>query len=859
MNIVNPRAATAELTSGDDTVQTAVYVLDVAGGIVWTPPGGSSLFAMDPASVAKGAPFLSLWSPSDRAAVERGLAAAVQFGQARVSGAALSGAHLTASIDARRGADGEVTELLATIAAAGAGRALFDALPVVMWKTLDRDAYVIVGNPESERRYGFSAGSNQSLSQPKHVVHDNYRYYRDGREVPAARLPMQRAVKGEDVRDEEYEVRFRDGRIAHVILSASPMRDAAGRVDGCVCVEIDITERKLVERAQRRLLECSRETGPAFFESLVCAVAETLDACHVYIAQTNPAGSNELLHPLAAWSRGALTGQPDSTPIRTPCADVIAGATKIVPRNVQGVYPEATVPRELDAQSYVGTPLRAADGEVIGLIGVLLLKPLSDVKRPAQIVELFAARAQAELERQRAEASLRKSEQDYRTVADAIPALILRLDNKARFQFVNAALATWFGINADEAKGRHLSDVIGAAAFAKIEGRIKGALGGERQKFELHMPYARGGNRHVSAEYVPYIEDNEVRGLFALVTDISEQKSSADTLREREAQFRTLFAHLPVGAALINRQGRVLLENDVFNRLLPASPRDDAAQASVFDRACTLCAPSGAPLRAAEHPARQALRGAVSRDVELVSRYGNGGDKWVRMSGIPVLNEGGVVTGALVVVADIHSERLADDRRSLLINELNHRVKNTLASVQSIASQTFRTSELTRDGLAAFEDRILALSHVHNLLTQEHWEGADLKRLSELVLEPHNPGGNRLRVDGPSVRLKPPAALAFAMALHELATNAVKYGALSTPSGDVSLTWHVVGADETRTFRFAWREQGGPTVVVPTRKGFGTRLIERSLAFELSSATSIRFEPVGVVCEIEADLRDIAG
>ncbi len=229
------------------------------------------------------------------------------------------------------------------------------------------------------------------------------------------------------------------------------------------------------------------------------------------------------------------------------------------------------------------------------------------------------------------------------------------------------------------------------------------------------------------------------------------------------------------------------------------------------------------------------------------------------MSGIPILNEGGVVTGALVVVADIHSEKLAEDRRSLLINELNHRVKNTLASVQSIASQTFRTSELTRDGLTAFEDRLLALSHAHNLLTHEHWEGADLKRLSALVLDPHHPGGNRLRVEGPSLRLKPPAALAFAMALHELATNAVKYGALSAPTGRVDLTWHMDDSGEARALHLVWRESGGPPVTEPARKGFGTRLIERSLAFELSSETSIRFDPEGVVCEIHADLREITG
>ncbi len=122
-------------------------------------------------------------------------------------------------------------------------------------------------------------------------------------------------------------------------------------------------------------------------------------------------------------------------------------------------------------------------------------------------------------------------------------------------------MKSWLGIEPNDAKGRHFSDIIGKPAFAKIEGKIRDAARGNRQKFETHLPYAYGGPRHVSAEYVPHIDGGEVRGIFALMTDISEQKAAADALSKSEAQFRTLFAHLPVGAALVDRQGQILLEN----------------------------------------------------------------------------------------------------------------------------------------------------------------------------------------------------------------------------------------------------------------------------------------------------------
>jgi two-component sensor histidine kinase len=214
-------------------------------------------------------------------------------------------------------------------------------------------------------------------------------------------------------------------------------------------------------------------------------------------------------------------------------------------------------------------------------------------------------------------------------------------------------------------------------------------------------------------------------------------------------------------------------------------------------------------------------------------------------------SEFGRLAAAYQAMADALAVRDRDMR--LLINELNHRVKNTLATVQSIASQTLRTSQTTEQAGRAMEERLLALSRVHDVLTRESWEGADLHDVVEQAMAPYRQErADRLEIAGPEVRLSPRMALALAMALQELATNAVKYGALANETGAVAVTWHVSGGNPR--LRLEWRETGGPPVRVPERRGFGTRLIERSLAQDLNGRVEISFAPGGLVCTVDAPL-----
>ncbi len=190
----------------------------------------------------------------------------------------------------------------------------------------------------------------------------------------------------------------------------------------------------------------------------------------------------------------------------------------------------------------------------------------------------------------------------------------------------------------------------------------------------------------------------------------------------------------------------------------------------------------------------------------------------------------------------------AEAHRELLINELNHRVKNTLATVQSIASQTLRTTPDSADARQAIEARLLALSRAHNVLGEENWEGAQLREIIARVLEPYAAAEPaRLNLLGDDLRLRPRAALTLAMVLNELATNATKYGALSKPGGRVSIVWELAGA----VLRLRWHEIDGPPVIPPARSGFGTTLIERSVRHELQGTATLAYDAHGLTCTIE--------
>lgn len=245
-----------------------------------------------------------------------------------------------------------------------------------------------------------------------------------------------------------------------------------------------------------------------------------------------------------------------------------------------------------------------------------------------------------------------------------------------------------------------------------------------------------------------------------------------------------------------------------------------------------------------------AIRDGSDYDIEYRAIMPTGEVRWVHVRGrADLIVEGGGAKRMAGVSLDVTERRRAEERQQLLLNELNHRVKNTLAAVQSIAYQTLRSARTPADFREAFESRLLALSQTHNLLTRENWEGAALRDVLQAEFDAFG-GEGRTIIEGPDIHLSPKAAVAIGMAFHELSTNATKHGALSTPRGTVTVTWRVEG-DE---LRLDWREQGGPTVEIPHRRGFGSRLLAQGLASELGGDVRIEFAAQGVTCAMRLPL-----
>ncbi|SDE84797.1 sensor histidine kinase [Limimaricola pyoseonensis] len=220
----------------------------------------------------------------------------------------------------------------------------------------------------------------------------------------------------------------------------------------------------------------------------------------------------------------------------------------------------------------------------------------------------------------------------------------------------------------------------------------------------------------------------------------------------------------------------------------------------------------------------------------------------VAFTASPIRDAESHTIGTIIEVRDITEDKRAQERQRLLVNELNHRVKNTLATVQSIAWQTFKDSDA--GAFERFSGRLSTLSRAHNVLTDSAWSGASLGLIAAQAADAIAPG--RIAVSGPDVAVHPKAAVSLSMALHELGTNAVKHGALRDGAGQVALRWRAEPADDGALhLTLLWEERGGPEVTPPTRRGFGLRLIERQVAMEFGGRAEVEFLPEGLSCRIE--------
>ena len=301
----------------------------------------------------------------------------------------------------------------------------------------------------------------------------------------------------------------------------------------------------------------------------------------------------------------------------------------------------------------------------------------------------------------------------------------------------------------------------------------------------------------------------------------------------------TILDGIGEGFYAVDREWRIILFNDEAARHFRRAP-DDVIGCNLWETFPRARETGLGQLFERTMQSRQAIR---SETESVVFR-----GRWLAYRLFPLGD------GIGVVFRDITDRRSAEAQRDLLIKELEHRIKNTLTMVQSIADQTFRNSGLDPSIQRTFAARLVSLSNVHAVLTQRSWDSADLHELVAAAVGPHrSPEKDRFEIQGPILRLGPMAAVALSMAVHELCTNAIKYGALTANSGRVEIAWTV----DQGQLRWVWRELGGPAVAIPERTGFGSRMIERSLAAQLSANVKIAYEPSGLICTIDAPLNAI--
>ncbi len=426
---------------------------------------------------------------------------------------------------------------------------------------------------------------------------------------------------------------------------------------------------------------------------------------------------------------------------------------------------------------------------------------------------------------------------ELRELADALPVLVAYLEvegGEVRYRFVNKLYESWFPLSRDAVIGRRVRDVVGEAAYATVSHYVERSMGGERLRFEAFMPYEHAPPRHISVEYVPRFKDGAVVGLFTLVNDITAAKAAEAALRESEEDYRY--------AAELNPQ--------VAWTALPDGQLDRVAQ-----RWSEWTGTSGLGASYAEglHPEDVARTIAVwaqsvasGQPYDIVHRVKrtDGEFRWIRSRAYPRRDAAGAIIRWYGSTEDIHEQHVAEEHLKLMVLELNHRVKNNMATVQAIAAQSLRGAETPPAVREAFLQRITALAAAHDILTREHWEGVSIAEVANGVLEPLVDAPGRVVLEGPALRLDTATALALSMAFHELGTNAIKYGALSANAGKVMLRWSV---QDGQRFDLSWTEVGGPPVVAPTRQGFGTRLLERGVAGELNGKAKLDYTPGGLI------------
>ncbi|MBM7325972.1 PAS domain S-box protein [Agrobacterium sp. CMT1] len=445
-------------------------------------------------------------------------------------------------------------------------------------------------------------------------------------------------------------------------------------------------------------------------------------------------------------------------------------------------------------------------------------------------------------ERVKADAALRESEERLRAIFAQSAAGIALGDLTGKLLSVNDHFCRIVGRPRDELIGIRMQEITFADDLPENQ-RLFQHMVQTGESFEIEKRYVRGDGSLVwVANSVSAIRDDggNMSQAVAISVDIGERRHA----QEIEKHLASMIASSNDAIMGIDLDMKITSWNAAAEKLYGYS------QDEVVGRSVLMLVPDG---RQEEEPRilTEVRAGRFVEPYETQRRRKDGRLVEVLLSVSPIRDANGRVIGASKTAHDITARKDAERLKSILVNELHHRVKNVLATVTAIARQTLGRDKANHEEVEAFTSRLASLSRAQDLLVHADWQHADLKAVMQQALSPYPV--DAFQIGGPSVPLPPRAVVSLSLALHELATNAAKYGALSAPGGQVSISWQFEPLADNR-LRIVWEERGGPEVAPPRRRGFGSTLIERLLSAELKGETKFVYEKSGVICVIEAEM-----
>lgn len=669
-------------------------------------------------------------------------------------------------------------------------------------------------------------GREPKLGDDSELYCGSYRLIFAGREIGRDETPMAHVLRtGEAVHGAEGIVIRPDGTRIWAMVHINPVRDESGKLIGAINCFHDISAQK---ESERHIREQDQRLN-ATYERATVGIAEVDE-------QGNRLRINEMASHITGRTRHELlTGNifdgmfAEDLEIERPQFEAL----------VRGDLEHYTIDKRVTRKdgrviwvTMLASAVRDADGKF--LYSVRVFQDITDRKLIAD--------------------ALAENEQRLMATYESAMVSITEVDAEGNILRVNETGSLLTGRTRDELLGRNIfmHTPSSEESLQDLE-QFRRLVRGEQGPYQCEKQIVRANGMPIWVS----VSTSAVRGargnfLYAVrvMRDINERRLAQEKLRDSEQRYRNLLEVLPAAVYTTDAEGRITYYNQQAVDLWGRRP---VLNTDKWCGSALLFWPDGRPMPLDECPMALALcEGREPRNAEAVLERPDG----TRVPFIPYptlqRDASGRITGAINMLVDITERKNAEIAQRIMIDELNHRVKNTLATIQSIASQSAVAAgspEIFRDRLIG---RLIALSHAHDQLSRRNWANADLAEIAAAGLAPfRQEAAANIRIDGAPVELPPRAALVFSMIFHELATNAAKFGSLSDAAGQLALEWkHETEADGRKKLCVYWKESGGPEVQPPRHRGFGTNLVERGVKVELGGAARLDFNPKGLQCEI---------